>query len=104
MSDCNHDWVHGAWSGPKCLHCFMRKEDFDRIAELDSFITEYQRRELEYKDHIAELEATIKRVEEPTSEMVEAAYNALMTATEINHNSIQVALTEAFKVALEKPE
>jgi len=33
--ECNHDFVHGAWSGPKCLLCHMRKEDCDRIEQLE---------------------------------------------------------------------
>jgi len=41
MSDeCNHDFVRGAWSGPKCLHCHKRKEDYDRIAELENALRE----------------------------------------------------------------
>ena len=58
MSDCIHDFVSGAWSRPKCLHCFMRKEDYDRIAELqaeraDSFP---MRKFTKMENKIAELE------------------------------------------------
>jgi hypothetical protein len=35
MSECNHDWVRGAWSAPRCRLCGIRKEDADRIAELE---------------------------------------------------------------------
>jgi hypothetical protein len=61
MGECEHDFVQGVWSSPKCLHCLMRKEDFDEIVRWQKIVKEL---EAQSSERNLELYKANRKVEE----------------------------------------